>query len=1086
MFSSDSHEYTFILEGTSAGDSLRYIVESDDDPSLSGRVGAVLLSGLDGNDTYDVVLPIKHSYQFHVDYDGGSGIDAISFENTVHSGDQTGVLVDLAPLDASDAYTQIGGDSSRYARIGLQSVENVIGSREADTIFGDEAANVLQGTDGSDYIDGRSGDDFLYGDDGPSGDDTLIGGLGNDSLAGNGGNDLILGGDGIDAAIYLFSNGPVSIDLSSGTSGGADGNDVLSGIENLVGSNFDDSLTGDELNNDINGNFGHDQIFGLAGQDSLNGLVGDDSIDGGSGADLLLGNEGEDTLIGGSGDDTLVGDGSDYFDRAWVEIEKNLIFPDGDLAVLQVDTRERTDSTSLPSSGFISSEKILTDNVEIIFALDVSGSMINRPINYSDLDETEKVGNKNRDNFGDTRLDYAIYAIESLVNNIIESALLPEARIRVLTFSDSSQISDLYFVSEDNDSNGVNDVLEDQILINSLANGGTNFELALVTAYNAFIESSSDYRQLIFLTDGDPNNGDETLFENEVLDLVDLGVDIKAFQIGDFGNDPERNYEKSIIDFVDDFSENNSFRKIEDPQDLASVIINQNAPGEIVDRVEFSLNGKLLGSIDGSELVATPFGLSFETALAPVAPYSENEMEVRVVFSDQRNTILSVQNTIQPFFAESIGGDDSLRGGIGHDLLIGNQGDDFLNGDSGHDTLSGGEGADTLVGGKGLDVFVHNPGDGNDVIEDFFLPTDGKSNFVDRLDLSGHYTIYERISFTRSEADLLVEIGDETIRLLDASYSVVPEKSFVGLGSAELTNEAGGPVQKPLSLMRRDFDGNGRDDLLFYDSSKNHVGSRSMPDANWKGLAKGDLNWILVGSGDLDGDRESDLIWYNATNGAVGRLDYQNESPTWNGLGRAGAGWEIAGTGDFDGDRDHDILWINQTQSRIGQFVMNSGQSSWASLGTLGSGWTVADLGDFNGDEIDDILLVNQAKKSVSQFRLTQDEKHWSFVAPLGEGWKIAGAGDFNGDGTDDILTFREATGELGQFRMSDREASWHKLGVSGSDWEIEGVGDFDGDGFSDILFRNEGNGDLGQFKMLEDGFVWEAIVGSDLEWDLI
>lgn len=77
-----------------------------------------------------------------------------------------------------------------------------------------------------------------------------------------------------------------------------------------------------------------------------------------------------------------------------------------------------------------------------------------------------------------------------------------------------------------------------------------------------------------------------------------------------------------------------------------------------------------------------------------------------------------------------MGGDDEVSGGDGNDYLEGNSGNDQLNGEKGKDILLGGDGSDTLTGGKdrdilyggeGVDTYIHNQGDGSDVIMD----TDG-------------------------------------------------------------------------------------------------------------------------------------------------------------------------------------------------------------------------------------------------------------------------------------------------------------------------------------------------------------------------
>ena len=73
-------------------------------------------------------------------------------------------------------------------------------------------------------------------------------------------------------------------------------------------------------------------------------------------------------------------------------------------------------------------------------------------------------------------------------------------------------------------------------------------------------------------------------------------------------------------------------------------------------------------------------------------------------------------NNTAGFFAEALGGNDSLTGSTGNDNLLGFAGLDTLNGGNGDDTLDGGIGADKMAGGAGTDVYVVD--DIGDVVTD--------------------------------------------------------------------------------------------------------------------------------------------------------------------------------------------------------------------------------------------------------------------------------------------------------------------------------------------------------------------------------
>jgi len=173
-----------------------------------------------------------------------------------------------------------------------------------DLIIGTDEGDTITGNDGNDVIKGGEGADELRGE---AGDDTITGGAGDD---------MIYGGSGSDTVSYEFTAGPVIVDLAATAAVSLAGYDRIFGVENIIGSDFDDDLYGDENANIISGGGGIDYLFGRFGDDILMGgddtdlLVGDlgaDYLDGGRGKDFMYGGDGADTLFGGAGADYLDG-----------------------------------------------------------------------------------------------------------------------------------------------------------------------------------------------------------------------------------------------------------------------------------------------------------------------------------------------------------------------------------------------------------------------------------------------------------------------------------------------------------------------------------------------------------------------------------------------------------------------------------------------------------------------------------------------------------------------------------------------------------------------------------------------------------
>jgi Ca2+-binding RTX toxin-like protein len=181
---------------------------------------------------------------------------------------------------------------------------------------------IAGGDDGSNTLNGDSGDDILKGFGGA---DIVNGGSGHDFLDGGRGADILNGGAGDDTASYSSSNAGVLISLANHTAAGGEAQgDVLSSIENLIGSGYGDGLAGDSTSNVLRGG---------GGDDVLNGLGGNDLIEGGDGFDVMQGGSGVDTLSYASASrGVLVGlapgarmDGGAYGDTTPLSDFENLI-----------------------------------------------------------------------------------------------------------------------------------------------------------------------------------------------------------------------------------------------------------------------------------------------------------------------------------------------------------------------------------------------------------------------------------------------------------------------------------------------------------------------------------------------------------------------------------------------------------------------------------------------------------------------------------------------------------------------------------------------------------------------------------------
>ena len=245
----------------------------------------------------------------------------------------------LRALNVESLIASLGPGTDTFDATGGDSLGTAL-SLACEVFTGDDN-DVLHGGAGDDVLHGGAGDEQFYAADSADGSDVYDGGEGQDQIS------------------YALRHGPLTITLDDIRNDGedAEGDDVQSTIEDVIGGLGADSMTGSALANVIIGGPGDDQLSGGDGNDTfieaersegtdvMNGGPGSDTIDYSartasltvtmcapvsgtcvSGACDCTNDDGEpselDTLVSvenavtGSGDDVLVGDDSSNIFRA--------------------------------------------------------------------------------------------------------------------------------------------------------------------------------------------------------------------------------------------------------------------------------------------------------------------------------------------------------------------------------------------------------------------------------------------------------------------------------------------------------------------------------------------------------------------------------------------------------------------------------------------------------------------------------------------------------------------------------------------------------------------------------------------------
>jgi uncharacterized repeat protein (TIGR01451 family) len=218
-----------------------------------------------------------------------------------------------------------------------------------------------------------------------------------------------------------------------------------------------------------------------------------------------------------------------------------------------------------------------------------------------------------------------------------------------------------------------------------------------------------------------------------------------------------------------------------------------------------------------------------------------------------------------------------------------------------------------------------------------------------------------------------------------------------------------------------DFDGDGREDLLWRNAATGQVTAWYMNNAAIAGTATlspsrgSDLNWRLGGVGDFDSDGKPDLVWRNQATGA-------NEVWLMNGLTRTSvvpilsvpdSAWQIVSVGDFNKDGWPDLLW--QHTSGLSNVIYMNGTtvSGSAPAGAVPNAWQVAGGADWNNDgNVDEVWRRSTDGMTVAVLLsgVTITNALPMFSLP-DVNWRPVSFADLNGDGKPDLVLRNQASG---------------------------------------------------------------------------
>ncbi|NET20297.1 MULTISPECIES: hypothetical protein [unclassified Okeania] len=728
---------TVIEETIDVSGNLENIIGSGFDDILIGNEKD---NDIDGNSGNDVVIGNAGNDNL----DGGEGNDAVSYRR-----DPNAVEVNLATNTATDGF----GNTDQ-----IFNIENVVGSEFDDNITGDEEANIVTAGTGADNVKGGAGDDNLNGQ------------TGNDLLTGEQGNDIIDGGNDIDTVNYdnspnavvvnidetnTYSNdtsdaNPIDLEpnftIEAGTaSDGFGTTDILTNLENIIGSESDDVLIGNEKDNEINALTGNDLVIGNAGNDNFDGGAGtdvvsylrdpnavevnlatntatdgfdatdqifnienvvgsefNDNITGDDDANIVTAEAGDDDVKGGAGDDELYGqtdndllkgeqgndliDGGDDNDTVSYDNSPNGV-------VVNINEQQDYENPGGYQHTTIVTDKPIPTDTEPDFTIEKGTAQDG----FGTIDTLKNLENIIGSEFNDVLIgNEKDNRIEGLAGDDIMVGNAGDDQL------DGGNDNDTASYRRDPDKVNVN--LEENQANDGF--GGTdqilNTENVIGSDFNDTI-TGDEVDNIIHSGTGndivEARDGEDIIFGESGTDDI-KGEDGNDFIVG--GKDPDKLDGGNDNDTASYFtSESRVHVSLFDGKGWAGdakkdTLTNiENLEGsEYEDLLIGDAQNNILSGLGGDDLLKAKRGNDL---------IDGGEGEDRLYGQDGNDTL------------EGQAGNDLLKGGKDHDQLDGGEGNDNLEGETGKDTLSGGAGNDNLKGGTGDDQL--DGGEGNDNLE---------------------------------------------------------------------------------------------------------------------------------------------------------------------------------------------------------------------------------------------------------------------------------------------------------------------------------------------------------------------------------
>lgn len=724
----------------------------DDVLGIFGSNRRAVLNGDAGDDAFS--LQIFSTLLVGSVFDGGADIDEIDiYGSTSGTLNLRNVAINsverITFSEATDASYTLEFNASQFAFSDIEAEAHMGQTRTVSIFLNTETTLDLSGVTFTGFTE--MGDGTLITGDadaemitGSSINDTINAGDGDDVIIGGAGGDTIDGGAGTNTLSYEGSSVGVQINLSINQFNNGDAaGDSAANIQNLTGSDGNDSLVGTGDSNIIRGGLGDDSIHATGSSDV-------DQVFGGAGNDNFRIDAGE------LNDGEIYNGGADTDILRLVANAANQTFDFTNVTLLNFETLQISQAFSGGHELTFTSGQF--QDFDAVNTTDLTSGDTSITVNMgTDNSQTLNLSNLTFDanwTAGNSLTINAVAGINTLTGSVVTE-----------TFNGGSG-SDRFFIDldaggyETDTFNGGADMFNGtlgsgDVLV--LGAGVTQESMGIFTAQNMTL---TGVEEIVFNQFRVSEDGTALLDFDSVLQLAasqigngGIALDALITGVGDLGNpsleiterieitlDHEGELNLSGWQFLDWNEGVGTDRIVIIGNDIEETLtgtteadeINGNGGDDILrggagedtlnggageDRLEGgTFSDTLLGGTNADILVGgsgndfldggTNFDTALYTGLSTGVTVDLDITTAQNTIGAGTDTLIRIENLIGSGQGDTLSGNfnrNRLDGGAGSDVIDGRGGNDTLLGGTGNDDLMGGTGADRLVGGAGED-----------------------------------------------------------------------------------------------------------------------------------------------------------------------------------------------------------------------------------------------------------------------------------------------------------------------------------------------------------------------------------------------